>query len=67
MASNPNKDVPSEEKTGGSTAISETSSGPAVRDSLRRKADSSSPEPGFPPNPFDFSAMSCLLTQRPED
>ncbi|KAK0594840.1 hypothetical protein LWI29_001166 [Acer saccharum] len=55
-----------EKKTGGSTAISETSSGSAVRDSLRREADSSSHEPGFPPNPFDFSAMSCLLTQRPE-
>ncbi|KAK4834718.1 hypothetical protein QYF36_027240 [Acer negundo] len=61
MASNPNKDVPSEEKTGGSTAKSETSSGSAVTDSPRREAASSSPEPGFPPNPFDFSAMSGLL------
>ncbi|KAI9164834.1 hypothetical protein LWI28_002936 [Acer negundo] len=61
MASNPNKDVPSEEKISGSTKISETSYGSAVRDSPRREAASSSPELCFPPNPFDFSAMSSLL------
>ncbi|KAH7554304.1 hypothetical protein ACOSQ2_028826 [Xanthoceras sorbifolium] len=60
MASNPNKDVPAEEKTGGSSTKSETSSG-SVRDSTRRADASSPPQPGFPPNPFDFSAMSGLL------
>ena len=47
-----------EEKTSWST---ETSSGSAVRDSPRREAASSSPEPGFPPNPLHFSAMFSLL------
>ncbi|XP_044509479.1 ankyrin repeat domain-containing protein 2A-like isoform X2 [Mangifera indica] len=59
MASNPTKDAPAEEKVGGSTPTSETSSG-STRESQGRTAPSAR-VPGFPPNPFDFSAMNGLL------
>lgn len=51
-----------EEKAGsGSAPKSETSSGSA-RDSPRRTAAATAAGAGgFPPNPFDFSAMSGLL------
>ncbi|KAJ0028075.1 hypothetical protein Pint_36540 [Pistacia integerrima] len=60
MASNPTKDAPADEKAGGSTPTSETSSG-SIRESQGRGAAPSAPGPGLPPNPFDFSAMSGLL------
>ncbi|KAJ9153286.1 hypothetical protein P3X46_026742 [Hevea brasiliensis] len=61
MASNSNKDVPSGEKTGSTeTKIpkSETSSGESQSGQGRSPPSSG---PGFPPNVFDFSAMSGLL------
>ncbi|EEF47974.1 ankyrin repeat domain-containing protein 2B [Ricinus communis] len=54
MASNSNKDVPSDEKT----AKPETSSGESQSGQRRSPP---SPGPGVVPNPFDFSAMTGLL------
>ncbi|KAJ9183291.1 hypothetical protein P3X46_007168 [Hevea brasiliensis] len=61
MASNSNKDVPSDEKTGsseGKIPKSEMSSGESQSGQGR---SSPSPGPGLASNVFDFSAMSGLL------
>ncbi|XP_065852593.1 ankyrin repeat domain-containing protein 2B-like [Euphorbia lathyris] len=60
MATNSNKDVPSDEKTS-STDNSKSKSSSGESQSGQGRSPPPPPGAGFAPNPFDFSAMTGLL------